>query len=78
MDRVKIQTVKRLITKDGKFPCPNVTHIGQELRTLPETLTQYDVINPLNNQIEKKVCMNLADENGKDTGQWILIECLFD
>jgi len=72
-------TVKSLVSKDGKFIFPHITHIGQTVRVKLSSLYQYDIINPLNGIKEAKITIEQVDENGKIIPNgWLMIECLFD
>jgi hypothetical protein len=75
---VVYKKVIRLTSRDGKFPCPHVKYIGQLIRVDLTTMCQYDVINPLNGQTEKKVTIELVNESGAKTGVWTLIEAIVE
>lgn len=67
---------KRLVTIDGKFPANYVKQIGQVVKVRLSSQMYYTVINPLNEQKEKRITIDIVDENGKVIG-WELTEMFF-
>lgn len=68
---------KRLVSFDGKFPSNYVKTIGQVVKVRLSSQMFYDVVNPLNEQEERRITIDIVNENGKVIG-WELAEIFFD